>query len=171
MQMSQIEIIEKEIGNVIEIEEKIPMWKMPFFMKKNYKRIMDYIDTHNKDSAGIVYARYLNVDWESLINKSSFRNFIDIFIQKWHFCAGISTSLKLEDHDNIKSNFIQNKKYVKIIHYGDYRKLSDAYKELYRLSKEQSILLKNESIEIYMNDPKTTKKEDLETTILVAIKE
>ena len=167
--MSKIEIIEKEIGNVVEIEDKIPMWKMPFVMKKNYKKIMDYIDTYKKDSAGVVYARYLNVDWESLMNKSSFRNFIDIFFQKWHFCAGITTSLKLEDNNNLKSNFIKNKKYVKIIHHGEYYKLSDTYKELYRLSKEQNILLKNESIEIYMNDPKITKKEDLETMILVTV--
>lgn len=41
--MDDIEIIEKEIGDVIEIEERVPVWKMPSVMSKDFNLILEYL--------------------------------------------------------------------------------------------------------------------------------
>ena len=90
--MDKIEVVEKEIGNVIEIEEMIPMWKMPSIMGKDFSLITEYIKTKNIKDTGKPYARYLDIDWEAQMAKGVIANFIEIFTKKWHFQVGIPTS-------------------------------------------------------------------------------
>lgn len=168
---SEIEIIEKEIGNSIEIEENVPMWKMPFVIKKDFQKIMDFIKSENREISEMPYTRFINVDWEAEMSKSKFAIFMEIFTRKWNFKVGIPVQDTLQDKEDLICLFIPKKKYVKTMHKGPYQKVGETYKRMYEWIKTGSISAENESIEIYLNDPRETKKQDLETMVLIPVKQ
>ncbi len=169
--MEEIEIIEKEIGSVIEIEERVPVWKMPSVMGKDFRLIIEYMKTSGIADTEVPYsyARYLEIDWESEMTRGIIANFIGIFTKKWHFLAGMPTPVQLSGTDNLKYRLLQSKKYIKAIHYGAYQKLGSTYKKMHAWSKDRGLKSKGESIEIYLNSPRTTSKESLKTMVLIPL--
>lgn len=165
----QFETVEIEIGNVIEIEDSAPMWKMPNIMSKNFSRIFKYLTARNCKAKEAPFARYLEVDWEALMKNKPLRNFIEIFTKRWHFLVGVATSEKLNGEGVLKASTLPKRKFVKTIHRGPYRNIGKTYKGMYRWVKDQGLIVENESIEYYLNDPRTTRKEDLETMVLIPI--
>lgn len=79
------------------------------------------------------------------------------------------TSTKIEGANNLANHKIQNKKYVKTIHYGPYQKVGVTYKNMYAWAKAQKLSFENEFIEFYLNDPKNTEKQSIETMVLIPI--
>ncbi len=166
----QIEVIEKEIGNVLQIYEEISMMQMPKVMSSDYTKILDYLKLQNSEMVGAPYARYLDIDWEKETNKGFFGILKDVFSKKWKIQIGMVSSNKLQEKGNIKPAVYENKKYVKTIHRGPYQKVGATYKEIYAYIKENKLIPKNESFEFYLNDPRETKKEELETEVLIPLK-
>ena len=167
--MERIEIIEKEIGDVIEIEERVPMWKMSSVMAKDFTLILEHLKSRDVDCKEAPYARYLNIDWDLEMKIGAFANFIRIFTKQWHFRVDMPTSTKIEGVNNQIYRKIQNKKYIKTIHYGPYQKVGETYKKMYAWAKSQNLSFENESLEFYLNDPKETSKESLETMVLIPV--
>jgi len=164
-----IEIIEKEIGHVIEIEESVPMTKMPTVMKKNFTVIKAYLDNNNMECIEAPYAKYLDIDWDAQMKKGFLTNFIEVFTKKWHFTTGFVITDKMKGSDKMESNFIQNQKYIQTLHLGNYRKVGNTYKRLYAFAKKNNLKLVGISYEFYINDPKKVKKDELETRVLIPI--
>ncbi len=170
-----MEIIEKEIGHVFEIEEQVPVWKMPSVMGKDYEKIVKVIKNENNLEMGIPYARYIGLDWKSIMSKNLIAKFFEMFTKKWHFQVGIpvsgeiNLSEKINLSEEIKNSFINKSKYIKAIHCGAYHKVGKTYKEMYLWAIEKKLSLCTESIEFYLNDPGKVKKEELETMILIPI--
>lgn len=167
--MEEIEIIEKEIGDVVEIEERVPVWKMPFAMSKDFKLILEYLKSKGVDCKEAPYARYLDFDWDLEMKRGAFANFIRMFTKQWHFQAGMPTSTKIGGANNLVGRKIQTKKYVKTIHYGPYQKVGATYQKMYVWAKGKKLSFENESIEFYLNDPRDTEKNSLETMVLIPI--
>nr|NQU89766.1 GyrI-like domain-containing protein [Bacteroidota bacterium] len=166
---TNFEIITREIGHVVEIEENVPIWKMPKVMGKNFHRIMDYLKTNNAECTDAPYARYLDINWEEQMSKGMIANLVGMFTKKWHFMTGMPSSVKLEGEYGIKPGFIEGQKYVKAIHKGPYQKVGETYKNMYNWIKQQGLTAAPESIEFYMNDPGKVKKEDIETVVLIPV--
>ncbi len=166
--MKIIEIIEKKIGNVIEIEERQPMWKMGSTFSRNYGLIMEHSKANDAE-LDIPYARYLNIDWQGEMAKGKLVVFIGAFTKKWHFQVGIPISKEISSKEPMKYRYIENKKYVKTIHHGPYHKVGDTYRKMYNWAVAQQLSLGSESIEFYLNDPSEVKKESLETMVLIPI--
>ena len=164
---TNFEIIEKEIGNVVEIEETVSMMKLPTVMGNDFKRIMEYIKSNNSECTGAPYARYLDIDWEKQTSKSMLANIFDAFTKKWHFMVGVPSSTQLAGEEELKPKYIETQNYAKAIHIGPYQKVGKTYKNLYAWIKAQNLSAVGESIEIYINNPRETKKEDLETIVLI----
>ncbi len=163
------EIIEKEIGPVIEIEERVPMWKIPFVMGRDFQRLLDSMESQGAEAAGVPYARILDVDWESQVAKGMLVNLLEMFTKKWHFKAGIPTSRTLEGGDGITPSICETKRYVQALHRGPYQKVGTTYKAMYAWATSQGLSLEDQSIEFYQNDPCQTKKKDLETIVLIPL--
>ena len=116
------------------------------------------------------YARYINVNWEKQVNRSTIGNIIDIFTKKWHFFTGVPTVVKLEGKGRLTPSAIRKRKYIKTIHYGPYQKIGDTYKKMFIFSQENNLKLENESIEYYTNDPSKVEKANIQTEVLIGIK-
>jgi len=165
------EVVEKEIGNVIEISEAIAMWKMPIVIEKDLLSIYKYLkEETQEESIGIPYSRYVNVDWEAQMNKSIWQIFIDIFKFKWNLYVGIPTQNKLATYEPMQSNFIPKQRYIQTTHYGSYQKLGKTYKAIYHYAKEHNLKLSHDSFEFYQNNPKEVKPHELQTVVMVAIR-
>lgn len=66
------EIIEKALGSVVEIEERIPVWRMPATFGRDFKRIADYLESQGAEVVGMPYGRYVEMDWEKEVNSRLF---------------------------------------------------------------------------------------------------
>ena len=160
---TDIEIVEKEIGKVLEIEERAYVWQMPSVMSKNFTKLVEYTNTKCDESTQVsLYARYVGFDWEKELSKGILTNLICIFTNKWHFFTGITNTKSLDSNTDIKANIINKRKYIKTIHYGEYKNVSTTYKKMCDFAKEKAILIGDESFEFYLNDPKVVEKEKIE---------
>lgn len=168
--MNTIEIIEKEIGYVAEVEERTFVWKMPSVMQKNFALLCKYTNciTHKEEEISL-YARYVDFNWQEQLSKGVLGTFVDILFNKWHYFTGTITNEKIINENSIQSNKIESRKYIKAIHYGEYRKVSDTYRKICDYAKEKNIKIENESFEFYLNDPSKVKKEDIKTMVLIPI--
>lgn len=165
-------IVEKEIGNVVEIAEKIAMWKMPITIEKDLTTLYEYLKSQNQtEHIGIPYTRYVKINWQEQMNKSLWQIIMDMFKYQWDLRIGIPTKLHVDGNDTIQSRTIPKQKYLETIHYGPYQKLGTTYKSLYYYAKEHNIELESSSFEFYQNNPKEVKPHELQTTVLVAIRE
>jgi effector-binding domain-containing protein len=168
----KMNLIEKSVGYVIEIERIVPMMKMPKIMGEDYKAIFKYFSENGikPSEKTLPYTRYVNINWESQMKKGALANFIDVFTKKWHFYDGVQSPKKLADKGEFVSRRFIKRQYLRAMHYGPYQKVSETYKKMWQFAQENKLKLENESIEFYLNDPKTVKKEEIETEILIPIK-
>jgi effector-binding domain-containing protein len=164
-----IEIIEKEIGSVTEIEEYLPMMQMSSAMARDYARIARYYYEQGIEDMGAPYARYVDINWMEEMNKGFLAGIIGMFTKKWHFFAGIPSKRAVDTSGELKAGYIPNKIYLQTLHQGPYHKLIDTYKTLYNHAKEKNLKLASECIEIYLNDPGVVKKAELETLVMIPL--
>jgi len=167
---NEFEIIEKEIGPVIEIEERVPVWRMPATFGRDYKRIAEYLTSQGAEVVGMPYARYQNMDWEVELNRSKLSTFFSLFTHKWHFFVGMPSSKELSGKDELQAKIHNNKTYAKGVHYGPYKECGATYKALFEWATSQGVNLENEAIESYVNDPAEVKQSEIETIILIPTK-
>lgn len=165
----QFEVIEKAIGPVVEIEERASVWRMPATFSRDYKQIADYLEEQEVDIVDLPYACYLDMDWERELNRGRLSQLFSMLTKKWHFYAGMPTSILVPVRDHLRSRVIPNQHYVKGIHRGPYKDCAVTYRALYEWAKTQKLTLKNEAIECYVNDPREVARADIETVILIPL--
>ena len=168
--MSPIEKKELRGFSYIGKKECIPTWKLPMFCKNTFKDAKQRLVKLPEQP--LVFARYSNLDWANAKSPESIIGFIKMMFKKWQAEAGIATSEQPEDlpaqliYSEVKSaaNSLQT------IHKGPYHKVGDTYNRIIDFAKEQQLTLADESIEIYLNDPAEVKPDELETKVIVPLK-
>ena len=168
--LPKIELVTKEIGNVIEIEENASMFKLPSIMGKDLSLISEYLKKNEVITEEPPYAQYLDIDWDAQMKKGMLADFIDVFTKKWHFVVGFQIPQKIESSENMLHGFIEQKTYIQTTHFGPYHKVGKTYERMYEWGNKENLKLENKSIEFYLNDPRETKKNELETLVLIPIK-
>lgn len=164
------EIIEKAFGPVIEIEERVPIWKMAATFGRDFAEISDYIDRQGSSINGMPYARYLDIDWERENRMGAFSQFFRMLTQKWHFQVGMPTASELAGEGALVSRQMLNRRYARTIYRGPYKGVGKTYKELTAWLKAQGLEASGESIEIYLNSPQEVAESELETEIMIPLK-
>ena len=86
---------------------------------------------------------------------------------RYDACITKNTNIDLED--GINQTIINGGKYATFLHKGSYETLYDTYNEIFSvwIVENQITLRETAPFEEYLNDPKTTKPEDLETLIYI----
>ncbi len=164
----EIKIIEKEIGYVAEMGYEITMVKMASIFKKSYLKIASLLEENEIDTKLLIpYARYINVDWDAEIKKSKLKMFMEVFTKKYQIHIGIPIEKAVEEQGEVKIHLMTKTPYIQIMHYGSYHQIPQTYAKIMNWAQENGYEIKNESIEFYLNDPRQTPKDKLETEILV----
>ena len=166
---NEFEIIEKSIGPVVEIEERVPVWRMPATFGRDYQRISEYLASQGAECVEYPYARYQNMDWARELNRGKLSSFWALLTKKWHFFVGMPTSKRLKGEDELKARVLERQRYARAVHLGPYQQCSATYRALYSWVESQGLSLKNEAIECYVNDPREVDKADIETVILIPL--
>ena len=88
---------------------------------------------------------------------------------RYDACITKDTNIALEE--GITETSINDGKYATFLHKGSYETLCDTYNEIFAvwMVENQINLRDTPPFEEYLNDPKTTKPEDLETLIYIPI--
>ncbi len=164
-----IEIVEREPEKTLEVSTQLAVWKMPFVFGRTYGRIVKVLERQSAEPSGPPYARYLDVCWEELDKESKLAMLIKVFTRKWNLRIGFPVDGDFDGNDDMVTGELPGGRYVKTLHRGPYKDVAEAYKRLCAWITQEGITVKHESVEIYLNDPRTTKKEDLETVVLIPI--
>lgn len=164
-------VIEKTLGPVVEIEERIPVWRMPATFGRDFKRIAEYLESQEAEVVGMPYGRYVDMDWEKELNRGKLATFFAMFTKKWHFYVGMPASKPVTGEAGIKSREMTNQRYARAVHRGPYKACGVTYKALFEWLKAQGLLVQNQAIECYANDPNEVDESDLETEILIPLKD
>jgi len=167
----EFEILEKEIGPVVEIEENVKVWQMPKTFGRDYEKINSYLVSNDAECSGVPYARYVDMVWEKEVNRGLLDNIVAILFKSWHFYAGLPSSKVLQSSGEFQTQEIKSQKYARALHKGPYKEVGPVYKALYEWANTQGVTLKNEAIEFYLNDPADVKPTEIETEILIALKQ
>ena len=168
---NQFEIVEHTIGYVIEIEERVPVWRMPATFGHDFKTISEYISSQGAEISGMPYAGYQEMDWDIELNRGKLATFFSLFSKRWHFYVGMPCSKELISKGKLRSKTLKSQRYVKGVHLGPYKECGDTYKALFKWASAQGVTLRNETIESYVNDPAEVKESEIETLILIPIKQ
>ncbi len=187
-----VNLIEKHIGPVIEIDACVPMWKMPKTMQDGFETLLNTVQRHDVDCSLAPYTRYLDINWPAELERGYLPTFLQMFSRRWHFKIGLPVTSPIttpispvtpaslyQSADNqpptknpppvIEASEIPATHYVQAVHFGPYHKVGETYKTMARWAKLEDIALANESIEIYLNDPRHTEKNHLKTELLIPV--
>jgi len=72
-------------------------------IRRDYKRIAEYLAANDAECGGMPYARYQEMEWERELNRGRLGTFISMVIKKWHFFAGMPVSKSLPGTGELKS--------------------------------------------------------------------
>ena len=118
---AQFVVLEKTIGPVVEIEERVRVWRMPAIFSRDYKHITDYLESQGVECVNAPYARYLDIDWEKELNRGRLATLFSLLIKKWHFFAGMPTSILVPVSNELRSQVLASQHYVRGVHRGPYQ--------------------------------------------------
>ncbi|UDQ99028.1 GyrI-like domain-containing protein [Lentisphaerota bacterium WC36G] len=168
--MKKIEIKELTGMKYIAIKKYIPVYKMPFFFKKSFKILQNTIKDISADNK--FFARYSNIDWDTVECQKGFLGALKGIFKKFDIEVAISFA---EKPDNLESSIICSEfetvpKSLQCVHVGPYHKIADTYKIMMEFAQQNNLIIENETFEIYLNDPKIVKAENLETLVILPLK-
>ncbi len=166
----QFEVVEKAFGSVIEIEERVGMLAMPSTFGRDFKQIMDYLQSQGAECVDMPYARYQGMDWDKELNRGKVSALISMLFKKWHFFAGMQSSKSLQGEGRLVAREFGRQRYVRAVHHGPYRNCGVTYQALRDWAMAQGLQLGNEAIECYVNDPREVGQDALETVILIPVR-
>ena len=138
------------------------------FYKKSFNEL--YAEIKDKKERTEFFSIMHGVDWKAPTQNNLLHIFKLIF-KKWDISACITISksdaknTKLPVHTSSKSPSA-----IQIRYTGPYQKISMAYLEITRYSKEKKLELEDYNYELYLNDPDQVAPEKLQTLISVPIK-
>ncbi len=165
----KIEIIERESEEVVMMSATVSTFKLPTIMGKVYKELFSYLNSIDSEAKGASYTRYLDLDWHGMRTESKLSAFFKLFTRKWKMEMGIAVDSEVPEEGEIKRTTLSAGKFLKTMHIGPYHKVGETYKLLLNYADMKNLKLKNESFEFYLNDPRETPKEKLETLVLVPL--
>lgn len=163
-------VVEKDLGPVLEIEERASMFRMPVLFGRDFAKLIEYMKERGCECVGAPYSRYLEVDWCGEMKRGFFGSMLSALTKSWHFMVGMPSPRHLEGTSEIRSSTFGPRKYASATHRGSYRSVGKTYKALCCWMEAQGLHPENQAIEVYLNDPRTTAQKDLETSILVPLK-
>lgn len=165
----KIELVEKDFGPCLEIEERRNAFTMASVFAKDFPEISRTMKNQGIENHGSPYARYMDVDWQVEANRNPLVSLFLAFFKKWHFQAGIPANAPVNGEGHIKVFEPGKRKYITGIYHGSYANVTVLYKAIVDWAKENGEQITRESYEVYTNDPAEVKPEEVETRIYIPV--
>ncbi len=153
---------------VFEVAAEPKLYQIPSALASGFAEAAAAIEAAGAERTGMPYARYLEVDWNSLDN-SALRQFIDIFFKRQKMQFGLKLA-EAHEVDGVEfGTEIPAGRYIRTIHRGAYHKVGETYSLIVAWASAQGIKLADNSIEHYIDDPTEVPKAEVRTEVFVPI--
>jgi len=164
-----VEIVEKQDEFTLEINAQASMLMIPKVIGKAYEDLKKFMKQKGIPCEAPPFVKYVNFSWDESTGGNKFLGFFKMFTKKWDMQIGFPVKNDTPGEGSIKSGKILYGKYIQTLHKGSYQKVGSTYKILMAYMKENNLKVRNECMETYLNDPKITKKEDLQTLVVIPL--
>lgn len=155
---------------VFEVAAEPKMFQIPSALASGYAEAAAAIEGAGAERTGMPYARYIEVDWDTL-NNGALKQFIDIFFKRQKMQIGLKLAAPHKVDGTVFGTQIPAGRYVRTIHRGAYHKVGDTYSRIVAWASDQGIKLADNSIEHYIDDPTEMPKQEVRTEVFVPIAE
>jgi effector-binding domain-containing protein len=149
------------------IPAQCKVWQMPKVIGPAFGRIMDYLKSQKIEPRPTPFVRYYDFDFEDQIKPGLFKAIFGMFTQTWHIDIGFPIDTEVVPAEGMRCVTYRECRVSACVHRGPYRQMSATYRALHQWMTSQGHKPNNESFELYLNDPKTTPQDQLETKIFV----
>ncbi|MEM9317165.1 MAG: GyrI-like domain-containing protein [Pseudomonadota bacterium] len=156
---------------VLEVAGRVSAMKIPKLLGDAFPGIKDHVDQCGGTLAGPPFARYLDLDWESIRNDGPLAQLWQLFTAKFSVRAGFATAAPVPAGAGMEAGEFAPGRCVRGTHFGAYHKVGETYKRMARWAEENGVTLANESFERYVNDPTEVPKDQIETHVFVPLRE
>jgi effector-binding domain-containing protein len=164
-----ISVVELQDQPVVAVEKHASTIAMPIMMGKTYGRLLRHIESKGTRMEGMPYAMYKNVNWQEVTGIKGFWAKLKIMFHKWEFDIGMPVAQAIEGEGDIVAKAIPGGKYLKATHFGPYQGVSQTYDKMMAYANENNLNIGKYAFEMYINDPRQVKKEEIETEVFIAI--
>ncbi|MCG8572037.1 MAG: GyrI-like domain-containing protein [Spirochaetes bacterium] len=149
-----MEIQTRDEQRTIAIKATTDVKELPNVLGQGYGEIMQYLEQKGLEPTGAPFVLYFNEDMENL-----------------QLEMGFPISTKIESQGRIIPSTLPGGPCVVAMHIGPYTDLERTYTELMDYAKQQNRTPSGIGYEVYLNDPQTTKPEELQTEIVFYLKD
>ena len=147
------EIKEHPTKPALTVRKKVSVQELPQVLGMTYGIIAQYLGELGEQPIGPPFVAYYNMDMQNL----------DIEI-------GFPVSKKLPEKGDIKASEMAGGKVATCLHTGPYDKIEPAYNTLNKWIEDNGYEATGVAYEIYLNDPRETPPQELQTQILFPLK-
>lgn len=148
-------VIEREKQLVLSVRTRASFQELSNVIGIEYRKIYAYMLEVGAAPSGAPFVGYFNMDMDM--------DDLDVEI-------GFPVTEEVLGKEEIKASEIPEGKYATMIYTGPYGEMKSAYKKLSEWMDLHQIEPNYLAYEIYLNDPKMVKEEELETQILLGAK-
>lgn len=163
-----IEVVEREIGPVLEMEHRCTMFGMPGAMGSGFGAIHDHMKKCGTEPKDPPYARYPEIQWEE-VNQSGPLSFLRGLFKKWHFFTGFPCEPGMDGQGSITKGHLHRQRYITCLHVGPYRDVGKAYRAMHAHALTEGLPLDPWCIEFYLNDPAESGQANARTLCMIPI--
>ncbi len=164
-----IAIEERESQPVVEIAAETRLWQIPKVLAAGFGASRAHIESAGAEVEGMPFARYLEIDWQSLRGKGALGQFLEFLTAKQKMRVGMFSSRPVPSEGTAIGTEIAAGRYVTTYHRGAYHKVGDTYRKIVDWAEENDVTLADGSIENYVDDPTEMPMEDVRTRIWIAV--
>ena len=165
----KIELLEKELGPVLEIEHRATLFSMTRHMTSGFSALDRYMREQGSEPQNPPFARYPDIDWKRELARGPLA-MLRMFLKRWHFFTGFPCSRELPGAGEIRANHLDRRLYVVCLHVGPYKDVGRAYTAMYNFARERGLTIDNWCLEQYLNDPQESGQHKAETVCMIPVR-
>lgn len=164
----KINVVEREIGPVLEMEHRCTMFGMPRAMGSGFGAIHEHMKALGTEPKEAPYARYPEINWEEAMGGGPVA-FLRGLFKKWHFFTGFPCGSRMDSQGAILANHLGPQKYLSCLHVGPYRDVGKAYRAMVAFAQTNALRIEPWCLEFYLNDPGESGQAKAETVCMIPI--
>ena len=149
----QCKLTNRDAQPTLVVRKRAPVQQLPQVLGQAWGAIMQYAGRNGLMPAGPPYVAYHNMDMQNL----------DLEI-------GFPFAKKASGEGEVEAGVLPAGKAVECLHVGPYDKVAGAYEALQKWLDENHKTATGIAYEFYLNDPQTTRPEDLQTRVVFPLK-
>lgn len=135
-----------------------------------FDRVMRHLQAKGVEPKQPPFVRYYGFTFDEMNSQGFLKAMLNMFTRVWKLEIGFPIEVPVDPTADLKFVEYPYTQAATCIHRGPYQKVGNSYKKLNQWLKANGHVPEDTSFEVYLNDPHSTAAKDLETVILMPLK-